>query len=61
VARPGELDKITERAPRFVDDDEDRRPSRERPRDRDREDDRHDDDRDRYYRKRRSFWTELFD
>ena len=49
----GELDKIVERASRFSDDDDDdRRWSSER---------RPDYDRDRYYHKRKSFWTELFD
>ena len=50
----GELDKIIERAARYVDDDEDRQRMPERPRDYDR-------DRDRYYHKRKSFWSELFD
>ena len=52
----GELDKVIERASRFVDDDDDDRRRREAPRpdyDRDRD--------DRYYKKRKSFWTELFD
>jgi Zn-finger nucleic acid-binding protein len=48
----GELDKIIERASRFVDDDDDRGRGFER---------RPDYDRDHYYRKRKSFWTELFD
>ncbi len=50
----GELDKITERAARYKerDDDEPRRPFERR-------DEQHDDD--RHYRKRKSFWTELFD
>ena len=50
----GELDKLIERASRYGGDDgeEDRRSRSEyRP----------DDDRERYYRKRKSFWTELFD
>jgi Zn-finger nucleic acid-binding protein len=49
----GELDKIVERASRFVDDDDDerRRGVERRP----------DYDRDQHYRKRKSFWTELFD
>ena len=48
----GELDKIVERAARYTDDDDDReRYSERRP----------DYDRDRHYRKRKSFWTELFD
>lgn len=49
----GELDKITERASRYRDeDDDDRRPERREYRD-----ERH----DRYYHKRKSFWKELFD
>lgn len=48
----GELDKITERAARFVDDDDERFRAPER---------RPEHDRDRYYHKRKSFWTELFD
>jgi Zn-finger nucleic acid-binding protein len=48
----GELDKIVERASRFVDDDE----HRWRPEQRG-----HAHDRDRYYHKRKSFWSELFD
>lgn len=49
----GELDKVIERASRYGDDDDDdRRRGHERPRDYDRE---------HYYRKRKSFWTELFD
>jgi Zn-finger nucleic acid-binding protein len=49
----GELDKIVERAARFVDDDDDRfQPERRSHYER---------DRDRYYHKRKSFWTELFD
>ena len=52
----GELDKVIERACRFTDDDDDDRRRMEAPRpDYDR--DRH----DRYYKKRKSFWTELFD
>ena len=51
----GELDKVIERASRFSDDDDDRRrvaaPRPDYDRDRD----------DRYYKKRKSFWTELFD
>ena len=46
----GELDKVVERAARFVDDDDDHRPRERR-----------DDDRDRHYGKRKSFWSELFD
>lgn len=60
----GELDKIIERASRFVDDDDDRsRPADRRP-DYDRRPDfdrRPDYDREHHYRKRKSFWTELFD
>jgi Zn-finger nucleic acid-binding protein len=61
----GELDKITERAARFVDgraDDDDRyRDSERRPDyDRDRYD-RDRDDRPYYGHKRKSFWSELFD
>ena len=54
----GELDKIVERVARYKDrddngrDDDSRRPSERR--------DEHYDD-DRHYRKRKSFWTELFD
>ena len=48
----GELDKIVERASRFKDDDDDDRWRGER---------RQDYDRDRYYHKRKSFWSELFD
>jgi Zn-finger nucleic acid-binding protein len=49
----GELDKITERASRFMDEDEvDRSRGFER---------RPDYDRDRYPHKRQSFWSELFD
>ena len=47
----GELDKIVERAARYRDDD-DERPLSDR---------RYDDREDRYYRKRKSFWNELFD
>jgi Zn-finger nucleic acid-binding protein len=48
----GELDKIIERASRFMDEDEERwRGAAQRP----------DYDRDYYYRKRKSFWRELFD
>ena len=57
----GELDKVIERASRFADDDDDDRHRMGRPPsdyDRDRyERDRH----DRSYKKRKSFWTELFD
>jgi uncharacterized protein len=57
----GELDKVIERASRFSDDDDDDRRRMEAPRsDYDRE--RYDRDRhDRSYKKRKSFWTELFD
>ena len=50
----GELDKITERASRYMaDDDDDRwRSENRRP---------HEYDRERYYHKRKSFWSELFD
>ena len=48
----GELDKIIERASRFEDNDDDRSRFAER---------RPDYDRDHYYRKRKSFWAELFD
>lgn len=49
----GELDKVVERASRFVDDDDDdRRRSGGGSSGY---------DRDRYYKKRKSFWTELFD
>jgi uncharacterized protein len=63
----GELDKITERAARYVDgrsDDDDRRTGSDRPPDYDRDRDRYDDDRERhghYGQKRKSFWSELFD
>lgn len=50
----GELDKITERAARYKDRDDD-----EARRSFDRRDEQHDDD--RHYSKRKSFWTELFD
>jgi uncharacterized protein len=46
----GELDKLIERAARYVDDDDD--DDRRRPFDHSRE---------RSYHKRKSFWTELFD
>lgn len=49
----GELDKIVERASRYVDnDDDDRWRTAERRREH---------EGDRYYRKRKSFWSELFD
>ena len=49
----GELDKIVERASRHADDDDDDRwRGQERPREYDRE---------QSYRKRKSFWSELFD
>ena len=48
----GELDKISERAARYDDDDRD---------DRWRSDRRPEYERDRYDHKRKSFWTELFD
>jgi len=47
----GELDKIIERASRFSEDDARPRGPERRP----------EYDRDRYYHKRKSFWTELFD
>ena len=47
----GELDKIIERGARYRDDDDDRRTA----------DSRYDDRDDRNYRKRKSFWNELFD
>jgi Zn-finger nucleic acid-binding protein len=53
----GELDKVVERASRFVDDD-DNRPRERRDPDHDRD---RGYDRDRYYHKRKSFWSELFD
>ena len=48
----GELDKLIERAARYADDDDDdrRRGGERRPY-----------DRDGYYQKRKSFWSELFD
>jgi Zn-finger nucleic acid-binding protein len=53
----GELDKIVERASRFMGDEHDARwRGRERGPDYDR-----DDDRGHYERKRKSFWSELFD
>ena len=52
----GELDKIIERGARYVDDDDDKRYEDKRYQER-----RPDHDRDRYYDKRKSFWTELFD
>lgn len=53
----GELDKIVERASRFMGDEHDERwRGRERRPDYDR-----DDDRGQYERKRKSFWSELFD
>ena len=48
----GELDKITERASRLVDDDDDDR-YRGQPRPAEY--------REQHYRKRKSFWTEIFD
>lgn len=48
----GELDKIVERASRHDADDDDDRWGQDVPREY---------DRDRSYRKRRSFWSELFD
>jgi Zn-finger nucleic acid-binding protein len=66
----GELDKIIERAARFNDragDDDPRRadqtgrgdhPGRDYDRDRDRN---RDYDDDRYYKRRKSFWSEIFD
>lgn len=49
----GELDKIVERASRYVDDDDDdlRRAAGHSS----------EHHRDRYYHKRKSFWSELFD
>ena len=48
----GELDKIIERASRYVEEDDDPRwRSEQRP----------EQSRDRYNHKRKSFWTELFD
>ena len=57
----GELDKVIERASRFTDDDDDdQRRMEARRADYDRE--RYDRERDdRHYKKRKSFWTELFD
>jgi Zn-finger nucleic acid-binding protein len=52
----GELDKVVERASRFVDDDNRPRERRDPDHDRDRGY-----DRDRYFHKRKSFWSELFD
>ena len=49
----GELDKIIERAARYRDSDDDDRLPRAPDRAHGRE--------DRYYHKRKSFWTELFD
>ena len=48
----GELDKIVERASRFSDDADQPHPNRYRS---------HDDDRDYRYKKRKSFFSELFD
>lgn len=48
----GELDKIVERASRYVDDEDDRPGQYSRPPQY---------DRDRQYHKRKSFWHELFD
>jgi Zn-finger nucleic acid-binding protein len=48
----GELDKIIERAARFVDDGDDRSRGPER---------RPEHERERLYRRRKSFWAELFD
>lgn len=52
----GELDKIVERAARYNDDDDDddRRRYQDRPM-------HGHGDRDRYYQRRKSFWSELFD
>jgi Zn-finger nucleic acid-binding protein len=51
----GELDKIVERAARYSDDDDDDRRERQmRPVEYSR-------DRDYHYKKRKSFWSELFD
>jgi Zn-finger nucleic acid-binding protein len=54
LARCGELDKLIERASRYGGDDDDdhRRYRSEHPPEY---------TRDRYYRKRKSFWTESFD
>jgi Zn-finger nucleic acid-binding protein len=49
----GELDKLVERASRYVDDDD--RDNRGRS------DSRPEHARDRSYHKRKSFWTEIFD
>jgi Zn-finger nucleic acid-binding protein len=57
----GELDKITERAARFVDRDDDDDDARQRGFERRPDYDREHYDRDRYYHKRKSFWSELFD
>jgi Zn-finger nucleic acid-binding protein len=56
----GELDKIVERASRYVDRDDDdiRQPQPTQPEYRRQRADYGD---DRYYRKRKSFWSELFD
>ena len=48
----GELDKLVERASRYGGDDDDEHG---------RSDGRHGDDRDHYDRKRKSFWSELFE
>jgi Zn-finger nucleic acid-binding protein len=53
----GELDKITERASRYKVEDDDRPRSSERRQEYDRAP-AHDYDRERDYRKRKSFWTE---
>ena len=52
----GELDKIVERAARYRDSDDDDQLPRSSDRGYGRED-----REDRYYKKRKSFWTELFD
>lgn len=63
----GELDKIIERAARFNDraGDGDPRgadqPGRDYDRDRDRDRDRHRDYDDDRYKRRKSFWSEIFD
>ena len=59
----GELDKITERAARYSDEDafahsSERRDERRDDRRDERRDDRHD---ERRHHKRKSFWSELFD
>ena len=59
----GELDKIIERGARYVDTDDDRRPSydegaRRPPYDQGRRPEYRD---DYHYKKRKSFWTEIFD